>query len=337
MSRWNPYGYPRSTKKRPPPETGIRVKNTGTTWWGQRWIDALESVLSGDAKRLKRGRTYARGGRTHDLVVKGGKVKAKVTGSRATPYSIVIELAQFDDSTWQLAIAGMSTKAQFTAELLAGQMPREIDQVFESLGKSLFPKTRTELRTTCSCPDWGDPCKHVAATHYVLGEALDGDPFLLFELRGRTKSQVLDALRNARSGSASASLPKRAAQANAPPDPIPSVNLGRLKATEYEQLRAPLPTLHFAFEVPTSHGLVLRQLGPLSGWEETESPAETFAPVLQVAAEAARELALEDPTEQSETEVIERPKPRRPRPSNSKPSSSKLRSAERTTKAPKQG
>src|SRR6185503_13205308 len=54
--------------------------------------------------------------------------------------------------------------------------------------------------TSCSCPDWGDPCKHVAATHYVLGEALDRDPFLLFELRGRTKRQVMDALRAARSG-----------------------------------------------------------------------------------------------------------------------------------------
>jgi uncharacterized Zn finger protein len=79
-------------------------------------------------------------------------------------------------------------------------MPQAIDEVFVAAGVSLFPKQRADLRTSCSCPDWGDPCKHVAATHYVLGDALDRDPFLLFELRGRTKDQVLDALRAARGG-----------------------------------------------------------------------------------------------------------------------------------------
>jgi uncharacterized Zn finger protein len=79
-------------------------------------------------------------------------------------------------------------------------MPQAIDEVFVAAGVSLFPKQRADLETSCSCPDWGDPCKHVAATHYVLGEALDRDPFLLFELRGRTKDQVLDALRAARGG-----------------------------------------------------------------------------------------------------------------------------------------
>ena len=86
------------------------------------------------------------------------------------------------------------------SELLAGQMPQAIDEVFVEAGVSLFPKQRADLKTRCSCPDWGDPCKHVAATHYVLGEAFDRDPFLLFELRGRTKHEVLSALRSARGG-----------------------------------------------------------------------------------------------------------------------------------------
>jgi uncharacterized Zn finger protein len=92
----------------------------------------------------------------------------------------------------------MAAQAKFSAALLAGEMPQEIDAVFHAAGASLFPKQRAELKANCSCPDDGDPCKHVAATHYVLGEALDRDPFLLFELRGRSKSQVLDALRAAR-------------------------------------------------------------------------------------------------------------------------------------------
>lgn len=196
--RWARYA---PTPKHAPPERGIKmVAKPGATWWGQRWIEALQTVLRGDAARLARGRTYARAGRAHDLVVEQGRVSARVTGSRATPYEITIALAQLSAPDWTKAVAAMAEKAQFAAELLAGQMPKEIDEAFRAAGSRLFPSARTDLVTTCSCPDWGDPCKHVAATHYILGEALDRDPFLLFELRGRTRAQVLDALRQARSG-----------------------------------------------------------------------------------------------------------------------------------------
>ena len=65
---WSRYGWSKPAPKKPPPERGIRMKKAGTTWWGQRWIEALESVLRGDAGRLARGRTYARAGRTHDQI-----------------------------------------------------------------------------------------------------------------------------------------------------------------------------------------------------------------------------------------------------------------------------
>src|SRR5204863_9476994 len=94
--------------------------------------------------------------------------------------------------------AQMAARAQFAAELLDGRMPEQIDEVFRACEVSLFPETRDDCVTDCSCPDWGDPCKHVAATHYVLGEALDRDPFLLFELRGKAKGQVLAGIRAAR-------------------------------------------------------------------------------------------------------------------------------------------
>src|SRR3954451_12994897 len=107
MNSWD-RGWPRAAPKKPPPAHGIRIKKAGTTWWGQRWIEALESVLRGDSGRLARGRTYARAGRTHDLVVKGGKVTTKVTGSRATPYAITIELAELGAPAWEKAIDGMA-------------------------------------------------------------------------------------------------------------------------------------------------------------------------------------------------------------------------------------
>lgn len=311
MSFWR--RKPRPAARKPPPEHGIRLKKAGTTWWGQRWIEALEHVLLGDAARLARGRTYARAGRTHDLVVKGGKVTAKVTGSRATPYKITIALTELEASAWARAIEGLAQKAQFSAELLAGQMPQAIDEVFLEAGASLFPTQRADLATSCSCPDWGDPCKHVAATHYVLGEALDRDPFLLFELRGRTKEQVLAALRLARGGSsepAAASPPtaKKRGKPKATPTTdtgtetgtetdVPTVQLGKLEAGSYDEPRQPLPAMHFAFDQPFTHGAVLRQLGAPATWEGQASPAEILAPLVRAAADTARRLAMAEPAE----------------------------------------
>nr|BDT38570.1 SWIM zinc finger family protein [Myxococcus sp. MH1] len=301
MSRWNDWGWT-SAPKRPPPEHGIKMRKAGVTWWGQRWLEALERVLAGDSKRLARGRTYARAGRTHDLVIRGGEVTAKVTGSRPRPYVISLKLGQLDEDVWTKAIAGMGGKAQYSAELLAGSMPQDIDVVFRAAGVSLFPQRREDLVTSCSCPDWGDPCKHVAATHYVLGEALDRDPFLLFELRGRTKEQVLGALRATRgSGKAGARRPaspstKQRVKSEAPgvvPE-VPGVRLGKLTSADYDQPRAPLPALSFSFDAPELEGAVLRQLGTPSSWGGQEGPGEVLAPQVRAAAAVARRIALQE-------------------------------------------
>lgn len=304
MSRRSRFGWYEPAPKKPPPERGIRIEEAGTTWWGRRWIQALENVLRGDSARLARGRAYARAGRTHDLVVKGGKVTAKVTGSRATPYEITIELTELTAPAWKKAIDGLAKKAQFSAELLAGQMPQAIDEVFVEAGVSLFPKQRADLETSCSCPDWGDPCKHVAATHYVLGEALDRDPFLLFELRGRTKDRVLDALRAARGGVAetpptTAGKPRAASGAST--IAVPTVKLGKLRAREYDEPREPLPAMHFSFDEPLTHGAVLRQLGAPTIWEGDASPADILAPLVRAAAETARRIAMAEPSEATES------------------------------------
>jgi uncharacterized Zn finger protein len=300
VSRWSSFGWYRPTPKKPPPARGIRMKKAGTTWWGQRWIEALEHVLRGDSARLARGRTYARAGRTHDLVVKGRQVTAKVTGSRARPYEITIALTELGEAAWRKAIVGMARKARFSAELLAGEMPREIDQVFREAGVSLFPRTRADLRTRCSCPDWGDPCKHVAATHYVLGEAFDRDPFLLFELRGRTKEQVIAALRAARVG-ASETTSKKGGKAHEDAAgarlEAPTVRLGKLTARDYDTPRAPLPPLHFSFDGPVTHAAVLRQLGAPAAWAGDATPADVLAPLVRAAAETARRIAMAEPSE----------------------------------------
>jgi uncharacterized Zn finger protein len=276
--------------KRPPPARGIKMKKAGTTWWGQRWLEALERLSGGYSNRLSRGRSYARAGRTHDLVVKAGEVTARVTGSRPTPYTVSLRLAKLDDATWRKAIAAMAARASFSAELLAGEMPREIDEAFHAAGASLFPKREADLVTDCSCPDWANPCKHVAATHYVLGEAFDKDPFLLFELRGRTRDEVLAALRGARGGASPGAKGKKARGEER--SVTPTVQLGELPAGAYEAWREVPPSLHLGLERPEVPGALLRQLGAPPGWTESASPAELLGPLIRAASERALRLAL---------------------------------------------
>jgi uncharacterized Zn finger protein len=176
-----------------------RRRSFGLTWWGQRWIAALEALGSRYANRLPRGRTYARKGAVSDLRIEPGVVTAKVHGSRATPYRVTLRLRTFSDDTWDTVIAALADAVAHAAALLDGQMPESIDETLADCGVSLFPRSG-ELTTRCSCPDVANPCKHVAAVHYLLAETFDTDPFLLPTLRGRDRAALLAGLRSARAG-----------------------------------------------------------------------------------------------------------------------------------------
>lgn len=287
--------FPKSTK-RPPPGHGIKVRELGTTWWGQRWIKALEQFSRDYLSRLGRGRTYARTGRVHDLTIGPGVVTAVVTGSE--PYDVSLRMDAFSTAEWSMAIKIMSQEARYAAELLAGQMPADIDSVFRRCKRSLFPSKSHDLETDCSCPDWASPCKHVAAMHYVLGEAFDRDPFLLFELRGRTRDQVLAALSRLRTGATEGAASERTtAEASAT-----SVEISADAVANYEVSPVPLPTLRFSFEPPQMPAAILRSITPPRPWSLEASPAEFLADLYASASERARQLALglSVPSEQAE-------------------------------------
>ena len=183
---------------------GIKARNQrgafAISWWAQRWIAALERLV--DSGRLTRGRTYARKGQVLSIEETKDGIAARVQGSRSTPYKIQIRMAPLSDAQWDKVIDALAEQAIFTAQLLAGEMPQEIESAFEAAKVSLFPARRDDLITDCSCPDYSNPCKHIAATHYILGERFDEDPFLIFRLRGKTQEQVMAALRQRRAGEA---------------------------------------------------------------------------------------------------------------------------------------
>lgn len=165
-------------------------------WWAQRWLDLLDSYRF--KKRLERARNYARQGNVLKIEFKGAKVLADVQGTEPEPYQVSLFLEPFTDEQWAYVIETMSQRAIFAAKLLAGEMPPNIEEVFTANGLSLFPFTLADIRSKCSCPDKANPCKHVGAIYYQLGDYFSEDPFVLFQLRGRTKDQIIAALRELR-------------------------------------------------------------------------------------------------------------------------------------------
>ena len=166
-------------------------------WWSQRWLELLDSYRF--KKRLERGRNYARQGNILSIEFANAKVLAKVQGSEPEPYSLSLSLDSFSDEEWGFVVETMSQKAIFSAKLLAGEMPQNIEEVFTANGLSLFPFTLSEVHSKCSCPDKANPCKHIAAVYYQLADRFSEDPFVLFQLRGRSKETILNDLRQIRS------------------------------------------------------------------------------------------------------------------------------------------
>lgn len=295
MPRYRDYDGPFYPQSVPiPVEGGIvartgRGKKFGTTWWASRWIAVLESF--GWDSRLQRGRRYARAGQVLSIDLAPGHVRARVQGSRPRPYTVKIDIEPLSDRAWERVIEGLSERALYAARLLAGEMPQDIEEAFSAAGASLFPSSAQDIRTNCSCPDWANPCKHIAAVYYLLGEAFDQDPFVIFRLRGRTQEEITAALRT-----------RRAAGGEGQPTPTVAEEPAADREGEAEGLPASpdsywapaesLDDLHFAIAPPEVPLALLRRLGEPPFWPEGPSLAATMGPVYQAVTQAALDVAF---------------------------------------------
>ncbi|WP_216592971.1 SWIM zinc finger family protein [Verrucosispora sioxanthis] len=186
--RFADYGPPRRV------DGGLRARSTrgaiGVSWWSRRFLEVLA--------RLTRGRSYARAGQVLRLDVAPGVVTAVVQGSRAKPYQVSVALPPFPARLWERIEQELAAQAFFSARLLAGDLPAELEELFVAAEAPLFPAAIGELDQRCSCPDVAVPCKHLAATFYLLAEAFDADPFTLLHWRGRSRADLLARLRRLR-------------------------------------------------------------------------------------------------------------------------------------------
>lgn len=175
---------------------GIRAQHARgpfvKSWWGKAWVAIFAGFNA--ASRLSRGRDYARKGQVCSLDIDKGFCKAQVVGSYQDAYEVSIELKALSSQNWDKVLDVLAEKPLYLAQFMADDMPQEILSVFEELGLSLFPKDISDLKISCSCPDKVEPCKHMAAVLYLMGEAFDLDPFILFNFRGLDRKQFEDFL-----------------------------------------------------------------------------------------------------------------------------------------------
>lgn len=258
----------------------------GKNWWAKCWIAALEGFHFG--ARLTRGRSYARRGQVLDIQVEQGIITAKVQGSRPRPYLVEIKVKPLSNAEQARLGKTLAKQALFTAKLLAGEMPQDIEQAFAGAGLSLFPKRLDDLQTGCSCPDWSNPCKHIAAVYYLVGEEFDRDPFLIFKLRGVDRDKVSALLGE----EASARSTRLRGSASTIREPTPIEEPIDSSAATFWEGSELLPGWLGEVRVPPMQAPLLRRLGNFPFWRGNERFADALMPVYARACEFAEELLM---------------------------------------------
>ncbi|MBZ4653073.1 MAG: hypothetical protein JG781_411 [Peptococcaceae bacterium] len=293
---WDFYDYTPSVPRKA--KGGIKAEGKkgsfGKNWWAKQWNGVLESFNLG--ARLNRGKSYARQGQVLSVEIKKGIVNAKVQGSRVKPYTVKLKVKTLSTGEWDRVITGLAAHALFTTKLLTGEMPHEIETVFKQAGVSLFPAKQNDLETDCSCPDWSNPCKHIAAVYYILGEEFDRDPFLIFKLRGIEREELLDRL--GKMGTVSGkpseeSVPSGIKDLNEEPWGVLTTDLSAF--WEGEKIK---DDIFGEIAFPSQRLALLRKLGNLPFWRGKESMLAALEPVYTKGAELGLELVTGTAIEQ---------------------------------------
>ena len=193
-----------SSKKRYPVRiprfaAGIRAQESrtgaGRSWWAGEWTRRLEAM--GLRGRLGRGKSYALSGQVVSLELAGPHVAARVQGARPDPYDVTLDFRTPDEAAHARIAAALRAEPILVARLLADDLPGEVETAFRAEGLDLFPggklgPGRYDVTTSCSCPDYANPCKHTAAVLLLLGEEIARRPATLLELRGILTEELFD-------------------------------------------------------------------------------------------------------------------------------------------------
>ncbi|MFB7957808.1 SWIM zinc finger family protein [Streptomyces sp. NPDC056045] len=223
----------------PPLPTARGRRSFAETWWGNAWVQALEGPTRSTTGRLARGRTYARAGNVGPITVTPGRATAYVQGSQPRPYRTAMDIPTLTQGAWDILLDAAAAQAGHLAALLDRDMPTTLADTAAQAGVHLLPLPH-ELTPSCSCPDWGDPCKHAAALYYQVARLLDRDPFVLLLLRGRSEGELMADLHR-----------RNAAHTTTPPPPgVPARKVFAAARAGLPPLPAPPPPVDHPGPVP---------------------------------------------------------------------------------------
>jgi uncharacterized Zn finger protein len=231
-----------------------------------------------------------------EIDIEPGQITARVQGSRRRPYKVRIDIPPLRDLEWERVIDAMAQQALFAAKLLAGEMPADIEEAFNTAGVSLFPSSQQDLATSCSCPDWANPCKHIAAVYYLLGERFDEDPFMIFQLRGWTKEAIVEGLRTRRSAGLMTVAETPAAYAPEEPEAAESPLL-EADPEGYWALAEALDDFRVTIAPPKVEAALLKRLGPPPFWHSSRDFLAMLSRVYAAVTAGAMELAFDSEEE----------------------------------------
>lgn len=255
--------------------------STTTAWWADRWLALLDEAGPGDARRVQRGQAAARRGAVDDLEVRPGTVTGRVREDRVSPYEVALHWPVPTAEEWGAAVAALASEVRSTAALLDGQLPEETGAVLAAAGVPLVP-TRDTLRRSCTCTERSTWCRHISAVHTAAGSAFARDPFLLLLLRGRSRDELLRALRTRRGEPAE--------------DPGAALDLSQ----GLYDARADIDAVVLAPHPVDDPGALLRQLGDAPGIDDPRP----FVAVIERAAATAWRLAAGDGAEAADEELL---------------------------------
>jgi uncharacterized Zn finger protein len=178
------------------------------TWWGNRFIEALKQFM--DDRRLARGRSYSKPDRILRFSRNLNLIDAVVRGNinpyfgvyKEPRYKVTIKIQAISKKKWPVIIDTIAKNIALLSRLVLGEMPENIEDAFHAQKTKFLPRDFNQISTSCTCPDWVNPCKHIAGVYFKCAEILDNDPFLLFELRGIPRDLLIDELRKTKLGEA---------------------------------------------------------------------------------------------------------------------------------------
>jgi uncharacterized Zn finger protein len=129
-----------------------------------------------------------RNGSVIDLQIAPGEVKALVSGSDI--YKVTVIVAPLSKARWKSICTDCAGAIDSLVELLQGRFSKGVMERVCQQKRGLFPSPN-EIKLSCSCPDWADMCKHVAAVLYGVGARLDQQPELLFRLHKVDEQELI--------------------------------------------------------------------------------------------------------------------------------------------------